>query len=266
MNLAIHTNAFRDMSFDEACRIINNTWPEIYIEASTCREHLYKDLLDWSNVRKVSKSPPEKVGIISGGWCDFVIGDGLEHGGILERQLNLSSAWNVSLRLFLAHPNNEPQASPQNVIQSITSMYTYFRKWGIDRTKICFENHGGITADPICLDGIISTIRRVLQSEMIGITLDPANYAVCGQDAVVSTKALTPEYIYHVHAKDIDSNGDFCAVGDGILRDSWVEIIHYLKVIGYNGLITIEYEGNDLDNRIVHISNSLNFLKEILDA
>jgi len=264
MRLAVHTNAFRDMDFHMAVEQCSK-FPGVLIEASTCREHLYKCLSNEALFKLLRTSPPENIGAISGGWTDFVRGKGIEEFGILYNQLELAVYWKVPLRLFFSNPSKEPRATEKAMERGIDNLCRVSDAWRNSRVRICIENHGGPTANPADLNAIILNVNALTNSRMVGITLDPANFIVCGVNPQEIIDAINPAFIFHVHAKDITTTGEFCAVGSGLMRGFWKTMVNHLKSVGYNGIITVEYEGKDIRNRIIHIRDSLNFLQELIN-
>ena len=271
IKIPIHTNAFRDLDYLRAVDIIELCWPGQPIEASTCREHLHRYLTTWDETQKISyfKSSVSEVSVLSGGWCDFVRGEGLGIDGMFDRQAWLAENLNVLLRVFLAHPNNEPEATPENIDRAVQNLMLAADMTEVD---LAIENHGGITADPGAMNEILYRINEGVGYSQVGTVLDPINYARCGWDPVRVLKAINFKLIKHVHAKDMTSDGKLCTPGDGLFKEEWRVIARYLRDNGYKGAVTLEYEGDDIMNgshpgyRVEKISRGLRFLEEIFNG
>ena len=129
------------------------------------------------------------------------------------------------------------------------NMASYASSHGV--TKIALEMHPGFSVyNP-------ETLLRLREAvgPIIGANLDPSHLFWQGIDPVAATKALEGA-IYHVHAKDtrIDQanthiNGDvkqrswvFRTVGYGHSYGVWNDFISALRMVGYDGVISIEHE------------------------
>lgn len=265
MKIAINTNAYRDLTYEDAVAQIARDAPGVPIEASTCREHLYEYFIRMERMRGLEDIPMGNVVVLSGGWADFVTGEGLECEGIMDRQVAFSCLTDIPVRIFFSNPIKEAPATMANMREGIWNLGSLVQRWlGDCNPRLCVENHAGLTREPQAMNFLISQVRDHTHTKVVGTTLDPANYAMCGVDPMVATRAILPEFIYHVHVKDIDGQGEFCAPGRGQLKKTWKEIIKYLKSIGYNGVLTYEYEGHDIKNRQQHIVDGLNFLRELI--
>lgn len=112
--------------------------------------------------------------------------------------------------------------------ESFRSLALYAEEIGI---QLLLENHGGLSSDP---DNIIEVVESVA-SEHFGICADLGNFA----DDVRSEglKKLAP-YTKLIHAKtyDFDERGEVAAFDFG-------ECLHIFKQRGYDGFISVEFEG-----------------------
>ncbi|MGB9587104.1 MAG: sugar phosphate isomerase/epimerase family protein [Armatimonadota bacterium] len=98
--------------------------------------------------------------------------------------------------------------------------------------KMTIENHGGVS-------GTADNIIRIIKStdpKYVGACLDFKNWPV--QSMYEENAKLAP-YAYHAHAKSLefDISGEETTVDYG-------RILNTLKSAGYNGAISIEYEGS----------------------
>ncbi len=125
---------------------------------------------------------------------------------------------------------------------------------------------------------------RKLCGKNIGANFDPSHLFWQGMDPCVSVRALKGA-VFHVHAKDtgIDpqnmaENGAldtkhygneikrswiFRTVGYGHGWDFWADFVSNLRMIGYNGALSIEHE-DSLMSTMEGFSKAVRFLKEVL--
>lgn len=120
----------------------------------------------------------------------------------------------------------------------------------------CTENHGFISQD----SDRIERLFKAVADDNFGILVDIGNFACADEDHVLAVSRLAP-YAVHVHAKDFIKHtfaegpidGGFmtrgcnyiagCAIGDGDVPVA--QCISILKKAGYDGYVTIEYEGSE---------------------
>lgn len=146
--------------------------------------------------------------------------------------------------------------------------------------KIAFEMHPGF-----CVYNPATLLRlREAVGDVIGANFDPSHLFWQGMDPVASLKALKGA-VYHFHAKDtkideintktngvldIGHYGDllgrswsFRTVGYGHDLQVWKDMISTLKMIGYDGAISIEHE-DALMSIDEGLSKAVEFLKEVI--
>ena len=120
--------------------------------------------------------------------------------------------------------------------------------------------------------------------DVLGANLDPSHLWWQGCDMIAVIRALG-DAIYHFHAKDtkIDAlntgvNGVldtkhyadeihrswiFRSVGYGHDYNTWKDIISNLRLVGYDGVISIEHEDSLMTNE-EGLLKAVNFLKDVL--
>ena len=123
--------------------------------------------------------------------------------------------------------------------------------------RTCSENHGFIAQD----SDRVERLYHAVDHENYGILVDMGNFACADEDSVRAVSRLAP-YAVHAHAKDfikkpygaeieaglssITTRGCNrligCALGDGDIPVA--QCVAILKRAGYDGWITIEFEGN----------------------
>ena len=80
---------------------------------------------------------------------------------------------------------------------------------------------------------------KMAGNDRIGLILSPDQSYLAGED----WEPLIPEVAKHtfqIYVADLDSAGDFCLIGDGIL--DYRKIIDQLKSHGFNGFVTLKWE------------------------
>jgi sugar phosphate isomerase/epimerase len=91
---------------------------------------------------------------------------------------------------------------------------------------------------------------NLVDSDYIKINYDTGNAYLAGNDPVEFLKALRPERVVHVHAKDISirqgeqERGKVtgtpvgCACGEGVV--DWPAVIGVLHAAGFDGVLSVE--------------------------
>ncbi|MBQ2716111.1 MAG: sugar phosphate isomerase/epimerase, partial [Clostridia bacterium] len=119
--------------------------------------------------------------------------------------------------------------------------------------RTCSENHGQIAQDSYRVEKLFNAVGH----ENYGLLVDMGNFACVDEDSAMAVSRLAP-YAVHVHAKDWfvhEFDEDFatgyhtrgcrklvgCAVGEGDIPVK--RCIAILKKAGYDGYVSIEYEG-----------------------
>ena len=97
--------------------------------------------------------------------------------------------------------------------------------------KFAVENHGGLSGDP----AVLAEFVQHFHSPFLGVCLDFGNFE---GDRTIGMQTLAPHAI-HVHAK----SREFNAQGEETQID-YRMCLSALKAAGYDGVISIEYEGD----------------------
>lgn len=129
----------------------------------------------------------------------------------------------------------------------------YALKLGI---KTCSENHGKIAQDSDRMERLYNAVGH----ENYGLLVDIGNFACIDEDSVTAVSRVAP-YAVHVHAKDftMEKFGEYegengiltrgcnlihgCVIGEGVIPVR--QCITILKKSGYDGFISVEYEGGE---------------------
>lgn len=140
------------------------------------------------------------------------------------------------------------------IAENVRKITEYAKKLGI---RTCSENHGYIAQDADRVEKLYNTVAH----ENYGLLIDMGNFACADEDSAKAVSRLAA-YAIHVHAKDFvkypfgaeipEGAKTFltrgcnrlagCAVGDGDIPVR--QCIEILKKAGYDGYVTIEFEGS----------------------
>ncbi|MCK9266926.1 sugar phosphate isomerase/epimerase [bacterium] len=146
--------------------------------------------------------------------------------------------------------------------------------------EICLEMHPGfVVYNPETL----LTLRDAA-GEVIGANFDPSHLTWQGIDPIIALKKLKGT-IYHVHAKDtkidkyntavngvldtktyldeINRSWVFRSVGYGNGYDFWKDFVSTLRLVGYDGTISIEHE-DSLMSPDEGLKKAISLLKDVL--
>ncbi len=138
------------------------------------------------------------------------------------------------------------------IAENARKITEYAAKKGI---RTCTENHGFIAQDSDRVERLYNAVAH----ENYGILVDVGNFACADEDSVSAVSRLAP-YAIHVHAKDFyktkfgeenKRGGGLvtrgcnilhgCVIGEGDIPTA--QCIAILKKAGYDGYVSIEYEG-----------------------
>jgi len=102
-----------------------------------------------------------------------------------------------------------------------------------------------------------------LDGNVVGFAPDTGHIAKGGMD-VIEILMKYRELIKHVHFKDIDGNGKWSAMGDGVIDFPW--IVKMLRDTGYSGWIMVEEESQEAEKEPdgATIKNGEYFLHSLL--
>jgi len=138
-------------------------------------------------------------------------------------------------------------------VECIKEVCEYAEDYGL---TVAVENHGGITSTA---EQVLRLIKAV-DSDWFKVNLDVANFE---QDLYGSIEKLAP-YTIHVHAKVFELKLE-------PTKSYWIEtrldydrILRILKRVGYNGYLSLEYEGKE-DEEIA-VPKSVRFLRGMISS
>ncbi len=144
-------------------------------------------------------------------------------------RLALQTARNLDANILRITVDQEPVGDEvQPVVEALTGLTADAGRLGV---RMALENHGKAAQ----ADQLIDIVEGV-NSPNLGICLDFGNFAPGRADA--DFEQLAP-YAIHVHAKSysFDPNGEETTI-------PYAHRIEALKAAGYDGVISIEYEGD----------------------
>lgn len=134
------------------------------------------------------------------------------------------------------------------IAEAVIEITKYAETLGI---KTCVENHGLIAQDSYRMEQLFNAVAH----DNFGLLIDMGNF-VCADEDSASAVSRLANYAFHVHAKDMEvhpyeyGKGGLTrgcnrfvgvSVGEGIIPIE--QNLRILKCAGYDGNISIEYEG-----------------------
>ena len=140
--------------------------------------------------------------------------------------------------------------------------------------KTMTENHGYFSQDAARVEKLINTVAH----DNFGALVDLGNFMCADEDPTLSVSIMAP-YAFHVHAKDfhyksgMDVNpgeGWFQTRAGNYLRGAIIghgeakvcQSIQILKKVGYDGFVTVEFEG--MEDNLRGIRLGLNNLRRFI--
>ena len=140
--------------------------------------------------------------------------------------------------------------------------------------KTMTENHGFFSQDAARVEKLINTVAH----DNFGALVDVGNFMCADEDPTLSVAIMAP-YAFHVHAKDFfyksgmdvdPGEGWFRSRGGNYLRGAIIghgnakvyQSIQTIKKCGYNGYITVEFEG--MEDKLRGIELGLKNLKRFI--
>ncbi len=157
------------------------------------------------------------------------------------------------------------------IIKGCREVTEYAKTFGI-RTMI--ENHGYFCQESMRVEKIVNGVRN----ENFGLLVDIGNFMCADENSAEAVGRLAP-YAFHVHAKDFHKksgnapfmcDGFFKTRGGTYLRGAIIghgdvpvyQCIATLVSNGYNGYITVEFEG--IEDQITGTTYGLNTLRRVV--
>lgn len=136
------------------------------------------------------------------------------------------------------------------------------------KVVINVEPHGPFTTNPEYLLDIVEHF----ESEYMQINFDTGNTFISGKDPLEFLKAVR-KYVTHVHVKDVSKelaeaargkstgiSASVVHIGGGVNADNIAKCIHYLAETGWDGVLSIESDGEE------NVIKSVAWLREQVKA
>ena len=157
------------------------------------------------------------------------------------------------------------------IAKNARAITEYAKTLGI---KTCSENHGFIAQDSDRVERLFNAVNH----ENYGLLVDMGNFACADENSVTAVSRLAP-YAIHAHAKDfiirkekfgrcqLETRGcnyiGGVAIGEGDIPIK--QCLAILKKAGYEGFLSIEYEGCDdcIDGIARGLANLKQFMSEL---
>ncbi len=155
------------------------------------------------------------------------------------------------------------------IVKGYKAVTEYAKTKGV---KTCIENHGFFSQDSARVEAIINGVN----DENFGALVDIGNFMCADEDPAKAVGNVAP-YAVHVHAKDfhlkkgtefIPPDGFFMTRGGNFLKGAIIghgtvpviQCLRILKNAGYNGYVTVEFEG--MEDPKTGVRCGLNTLKK----
>ncbi len=155
------------------------------------------------------------------------------------------------------------------IVKGYKAVTEYAKTKGI---KTCIENHGFFAQDSARVEAIINGVN----DENFGALVDIGNFMCADENPAIAVGNVAP-YAIHVHAKDfnvkkgtefIPPDGYFMTRGGNFLKGAIIghgevpviQCLRILKNAGYNGYVTVEFEG--MEDAKTGVKCGLNTLKK----
>ena len=236
MKLAINTNCLPGGPRDALPAIHELRCLDVEISTNTCKDS-FEPL---NGVAEMLKANDQRCVCFSGGWTDLARGnhDRFHVQALIARKLGAPY-----LRMFASNPRDEVESwdSFKRLLDELS--YLRFISSCNGFPEILIENEGGLTAT---IDMMVQLFNE--GNSNFGLVLDPANLITCWmksptehdmEEEMFKAVYVLRSWIRHVHLKDIDEDGQYCRLGDGIVP--WKEILTHLNAINYSGYVALEH-------------------------
>ena len=193
--------------------------------------------------------------------------------------VDVASELNIPLMRFdIAYKflGNETTKSPKKVIDTIVPyirrLADYAKEKGV---KVCSENHGRIMQDSYRIEELMYCVDH----ENYGLLCDIGNFGGADEDCATAVSKLLP-HICFVHAKDsfaksgmtYDPGRGYNRTRGGNFRRSTIlgpgdvpvyQILTAIKKSGYDGYVSLEFEG--IEDTMMAVEISAENLKRMLN-
>jgi sugar phosphate isomerase/epimerase len=248
---------FREYELEEvftSCKEIGITDVEIdagwLLEESRNKIDLDASPEEIEALLKLAKEHDVRVAALGAGAGVALHGDTIDdNSDEIIRAIDLADALGSPvIRVFTEHDFNHSKHYVLHTDQVTDTLYDVLGvafntigKYAQEKDVLVgIENHGGSSATGASLRKLLDMV----PFESVGVTFDPANFAIAGEDPYHALRLLEDRIVY-THWKDIhhtDKGLGYCAFGNGEI--DWNPIISRI-LDKYDGLWAIEFERKD---------------------
>ncbi|MGH7143540.1 MAG: sugar phosphate isomerase/epimerase family protein [Planctomycetota bacterium] len=203
---------------------------------------------------RAQKAGVKVIGIAVDGMGDFTGDDPADRAAVLERM----SAW-FAIAKAVGSPafrvNSGGSATAENAavqMQRCIEGYGALAKRGEkEGITVLIENHGGLSADP---DNIVKLVKAV-NSKWFRTCPDFGNFPK--EVRVEGYRKIAPfAFMCHAKTHEFDAQGN--EIGVGVVP----QCVAALKEVGFDGYLSIEYEGKG--DQIQGVHDSIRLLKKLI--
>lgn len=231
------------------------------------------------------KEHMDEIGLLPGCFCvgsNFLTKDRSAEVERLCRDADIARVLGTKMRFDVAYgfsPEVKIKRSYDSFLESgavdyIRQVVDYSESIGVET---CTENHGIFSQDSSRVEKLINAVNR----ENFGALVDIGNFA-CADEPSDKAVGIMAQYARHAHAKDFHYRpGYLDDPGEGWFKtrnENWLkgtvighgdipikQCLRILKKNGYDGILAIEFEGNEdpLFGVRVGIANLKRFIEDI---
>ena len=204
--------------------------------------------------KRADKAKVKVIGIAVDGMGDFTHDDPAERAAVLERMSEwFHVAKTVGSPAFRVNSGGKATAENAAVqlercIEGYGKLAERGKKEGI---TVLIENHGGLSADP---DNIVKLLKAV-NSPFFKTCPDFGNFPK--EVRIEGYRKIAP-FAFMCHAKTHEFDKDGNEIGVGVVP----QCVQALKEIGFDGYLSIEYEGKG--DQIQGVHDSIKLLKKLI--
>ncbi len=245
MRLSANTYCYRELDRESVFRSMAGLGLK-GVEIITHEPCFHVDTLDTKEVREKTLKLLEELGleiVAISPHTEFLVFDDERRRMEIEHcmaQIDLTEMYGAKIARIFSGGNIPEGKTKRECIDAVKKglipCVEYAEKRGI---KLAVESHGKFGND---LEAMV-TIMNEIDSPMLGVTLDTANFVYFGVDLMEAIELLNTRII-HTHIKDMyfGPNERYgTPVGEGSL--DFRAILKKLKEVGYRGEYCIEYGG-----------------------
>jgi len=170
----------------------------------------------------------------------------------LSKEIRLISA--LGGEILVVHPSDgkDPETAKRHTSEVVKAVLPLARELGV---TLCLENLEHLKMNDLLW------IMEQFDNPRLKFILDTGHLYTHdgGNEGLIKCVDLLKDYLYHIHAEDVDTEGGHRPVGSGFIE--WGRLLKRLSVQGFSGCLMIEVHGEDFYQGVVE---SRDFLAEKL--